>query len=520
MRARSVGIVGAAIGAALGLGAFACESTTQVQGPTERGLGDETPDGGSGVQDNGSVEAGTPDAKGGSGDGDAGIFIACESPSPVIVAGVDTGFVQCAPSSGMGVRHRVKVVTCPSALPRASGGTCTGTVLGIDAGTGCSKDSDCTAKALGTCDLGDGHFPSCACSYGCTTDADCATGQICECADPVGRCVTAKCSVDSACAAGSLCASAATSWGGCSWDTLPSSYVCQTGQDTCLTSKQCPESSPACAYDSDAGARSCHQAQLACPGRPFLVDGAMRVAPVVSRRDWSARGVKPSIDGLAASTRAELASYWTRVAQLEHASVAAFARFTLELLALGAPADLIVSSQQAMADETEHARLAFGLASAYAGKEVGPGRLAMQGALPAVTVEATLSTLLREGCIGETLAAVEATEALAQATDPAVREVLARIARDETKHAELSWRAARWLIDAGDEGLRAWASEEVDQAIVERQAARSSGGAVLLSPPLTEHGMLDASTVATLAEDALRDLVTPCARLLRETQLS
>jgi hypothetical protein len=49
---------------------------------------------------------------------------------------------------------------------------------------------------------------------------------------------------------------------------------------------------------------------------------------------------------------------------MEHASVAAFARFTLDLLALGAPADLVQSAQQALGDEIAHAELCFGLAGA------------------------------------------------------------------------------------------------------------------------------------------------------------
>lgn len=105
---------------------------------------------------------------------------------------------------------------------------------------------------------------------------------------------------------------------------------------------------------------------------------------------------------------------------LEHASVAAFARFVLELIAPGAPSELVVSAQQVLGDEIEHARLCFGLASAYAGEALGPGALSAQGALDDPSFQGCVARAIHEACVGETLAAAEAIEALARATDPAV----------------------------------------------------------------------------------------------------
>lgn len=50
---------------------------------------------------------------------------------------------------------------------------------------------------------------------------------------------------------------------------------------------------------------------------------------------------------------------WSADALAEHTSIASFARFTLQLLALDAPSDLLSRSQQAGKDEMEHARLCF-----------------------------------------------------------------------------------------------------------------------------------------------------------------
>jgi hypothetical protein len=133
---------------------------------------------------------------------------------------------------------------------------------------------------------------------------------------------------------------------------------------------------------------------------------------------------------------------------MEHASVAAFARFTLHLLAVGAPPELVRDAQKAIGDETEHARLAFGLASAFAGKPLGPGPLAIDGALDGFDLRDFVATLIREGCVGETVAAIEAREALEHVTDPAVRAVLETIARDELRHATLAWRTLDWVVSS------------------------------------------------------------------------
>jgi hypothetical protein len=268
--------------------------------------------------------------------------------------------------------------------------------------------------------------------------------------------------------------------------------VCQTAADQCLGDKDCPDAgggfgNGVCGYSADAGARVCGEGPLACPGRPFLVEEIARVAPLARRDDWFAGGIAPDFSRLSLAERSALADHWARTAQMEHASVAAFARFALELLALGAPAWAIVETQSAMADETAHAQMAFALASAYAGRPVGPAPLAIDGALGAVTQRTVFATLVREGCIGETLAAILATDELEEIQDRAVRAVLERIAADETRHAVLAWRVARWLVARGDGDFRDWAAAEIARAVAER-----SDGSPIVSA-------------------ALRDVIEPCA---------
>ena len=85
-----------------------------------------------------------------------------------------------------------------------------------------------------------------------------------------------------------------------------------------------------------------------------------------------------------------------------------------------------------------------------AGEPLAPGPLPIAdvGALGSNLGELAVSSA-REGCVGETVGAVEARAALGRATDDEVRRVLEVVERDESNHAELAWQTVRWAIDRG-----------------------------------------------------------------------
>ena len=118
------------------------------------------------------------------------------------------------------------------------------------------------------------------------------------------------------------------------------------------------------------------------------------------------------------------------------------------------------------------------LASAYAGQCVGPAALPVDGALADDTRRGIVATLVREGCIGETVAALEAAEAREHATDPVVRAVLQQIAADETRHAELAWRALRWALDSDNVELARAVGEELEAALYEPAPRVERAGAI------------------------------------------
>jgi hypothetical protein len=181
-----------------------------------------------------------------------------------------------------------------------------------------------------------------------------------------------------------------------------------------------------------------------------LVEAEARVAPVTARGDWAdGRLAGPRVDHLTTAERAALASHWTKLGQMEHASIAAFARFQLQLLALGAPPELVQACNQALIDETAHTRLCFALASAYAGRAVGPGPLDVQHSLSVPCLADIVDLVIAEGCFGETSAALEALEAAQSAADPVVQRTYEQIAADEQRHAELAFRFVRWALARG-----------------------------------------------------------------------
>jgi hypothetical protein len=472
---------------------------------TGAGTGGVMPHPGTGGRATGGAYMGPIDGEGGPGGSGAP---PCRNSSPVNgVDGKPTGYERCEGGS----MHRTVALACPSLLPTAD--RCMATLHqdgGPDAGRiipECATDTDCAALPNGQCSQQWGGLGlMCSCIYGCRVDADCGGGQLCQCGDPIGHCVSASCKTDADCGPGLLC----LSWdNGCGYQ-----FSCQTPRDTCASDADC--SGLPCTFRD--GIHTCASVFRCVDGRPFLVEGAARVAPVASRSDWCSE-LLPDTAPLGAADRAAIGARWLDIAKMEHASIAAFARFALELLSLGAPPSLVAAANEAIFEETAHARNAFALASAYLGRNVGPGPLDVSGALASSSpLEIVRSTIL-EGCIGETVAAVEAAEALAEASDPAVRAALGRVVEEETRHAELAFRFVQWVLDHGAHDLASAAAREL-VAITEREASlalRVPEDSPRAPESWRAHGVVDDGTRLEIRRRVLAEVSLPCARALVES---
>ena len=184
---------------------------------------------------------------------------------------------------------------------------------------------------------------------------------------------------------------------------------------------------------------------------------------------------RPRVPSDAHAARTQAAK-WTRAAEHEHASIATFARISLELLALGAPMSLVVQCQRAATDEVRHAEDAYALASAYAGQTLGARPFAEACAPLVPDLRRLARETLVDGCIGESAAALHAANEARATDDPAVKSVLLRVARDEARHAELAFRMLSWMLLEGGAAVRDEIARELDlhsRAATERDEARS-----------------------------------------------
>ncbi len=250
-----------------------------------------------------------------------------------------------------------------------------------------------------------------------------------------------------------------------------------------------------------------------CCGRPFVVGSEQRIAAVVGRADWRGPATEPV--ALDAAFKHRLSQEWLGDALLEHASIAAFCRFTLQLLELGAPRELIAASQRASLDEQAHAEACFALANRFADEPIGPGALEIRGALSGRSLADVAALVVIEACVGETVAAALAQEQLAVTSDPQALAALERIAKDEAEHAELGWGFVTWALREGGRPVSDAVAAAFESALRSRAAVPtdfdSDAGQ---RSALHRFGRLTSSERSAARQRALDSVVRPCSQRL------
>lgn len=442
---------------------------------------------------------------GGKEEDSAGSPVPCASASPILDAsGAPTGYERC----GDGAVNRVEV---RPVVPQAAGPACAGTEEDLS----CTTDADCVERAHGYCVSGIQEMTYCGCVYTCEGDDDCAEGQAClppgviEGTNDWATCVAATCATNADCDSGQCGVSSYND--GCGYT---QQLGCRTGDDTCRVADDCDDAGATCGIGySETGTFDCQQQGCAI-GRPLHAEalGPTRVAPTVPSRGWS-RALPAALPTDPALRRA-LGQRWASVAALEHASVASFARATLQLLSFGAPPALLRDHQAAGLDEVAHAELAYGVASQLLGEPVGPGPLSLAGLSINMSLEDALWTLVVEGCVGETVGAAEARAAAEGVPEGPLRAALLTVAEDEARHAALAWRTLRWMLTIGGASLRERAIAAVEQGVAELSAgapadadtgADAAGEAVAAA-----WGCLSAGARRALHQRIVAGVVRPC----------
>ena len=180
----------------------------------------------------------------------------------------------------------------------------------------------------------------------------------------------------------------------------------------------------------------------------------------------------------------------------ETASIASFASLSSQLLAVGAPSELIELAHRDAIDEIVHARLCYDIARDLDGRALGAD------AFPAATLpldrQPTVASLalecLRESCVLEAASAKAAAALADGASDRRIAEVLQTIADDEARHALHGWQMLDWLRaeldgDPGFEAVLDRLRRSVPRAVVDHDRFETMG---LAGPALWERSVQEA----------------------------
>jgi hypothetical protein len=252
-------------------------------------------------------------------------------------------------------------------------------------------------------------------------------------------------------------------------------------------------------------------------GRQLRRFGKILLPPVVDGDAWARLPLEAAADPL---LRAALAAQWRENGRTEHASIAAFAGLTLELVALGAPPELIAGSQRDALDELRHTELCFSLARALDGAAESPGAFpaalsARSSSLPRTAALARLAVdSLVDGALHEGVSARVIARLVKRCEDPATREALREIAADEGRHSAHGWDVVEWCLAEGGapvgDALRGALRAIPERAKNTQLPEAARGGAW---EPWGIHGAaLEAEEYARARQDVLRRVQRLTAR--------
>lgn len=191
---------------------------------------------------------------------------------------------------------------------------------------------------------------------------------------------------------------------------------------------------------------------LGGPIHSFMHEGGLRAehTRLMSAHHHPVAWDRTTAASLPTATRSRLASVWRAATLSEHRSVGVFAQLTLDLLAVGAPAEVLSVACRATLDEVRHAELFARLTALYSGQqESPPPGIAPLPEDPNVSIRDQVAREMLFLSVGsETYSAVLLAALHGRAKDPVVRDVLGVVLADEIFHARLGWSYLASLLRA------------------------------------------------------------------------
>jgi len=101
--------------------------------------------------------------------------------------------------------------------------------------------------------------------------------------------------------------------------------------------------------------------------------------------------------------------------------------------------------------------MCYALASAYSGSAIDPGNYDTHTVTVAADLKELVVSTIKEGCIEETISALDAQDEAENEEDPVVQKVLRQIAVEEGHHTAFAYKVIKWAVGeslaAGNQSL-------------------------------------------------------------------
>lgn len=215
---------------------------------------------------------------------------------------------------------------------------------------------------------------------------------------------------------------------------------------------------------------------------------------------------------LAPAERGRLAETWTRRAAAEYLAVSTFAVLAIDLVAAGAPADVLSLAMRAGIDEVRHAELCLRMVEIYGGRRIQPppGMSSLPDDPERPKLHQAVANTMLVSCVSETYATTVLTATRDLTTDPVAHAVLTSIYSDEVMHARLGWSYLRYALERGGQGVIDAAAAMVPVAlrgvanVVERE--RPVGE---VTAAVRGHGLMTPAEERVIYSSCVREVLVP-----------